>query len=215
MNNMRKLLYIPVIHDQADMGSLETRLSMEGEKKYGQAAWQNHLAQVQTSWDRIENEIKQQLNSTPANKMRIYQDGLPKAGEIGLKIIKEIAKRGSKNYQILEELSRQGAQLEEAESKELLLQEYEYLSILSKATTLTEQLHAYIEFQEVAQELLNKRDAYIANRINITLKKDELGIAFFGGKHYIINRLDKDITINTIQEFKDKISADLINQHSL
>lgn len=70
-------------------------------------------------------------------------------------------------------------------------------------------------YQEAAQELLNKRDAYIANRINITLKKDELGIAFFGGKHSIVDRLDEDITITIIQEFKDKISADLMNQQSL
>ncbi len=210
---MRKLLYIPVVHNQADLGSLEARLSLEGKRKYGQAAWQDHLAQVQISWNRIENEIKQQFNNTPADKARIYQDGLLKAGEIGLKIVKEVARLGSKNYQILEDLLRQGAQLEEAESKELLLQEYGYLSRLSKATTPTEQLKVYLEYRKVAQELLNKRDAYIANRINLTLKKDELGIAFFGSKHSIADRLDEDITITIIQEFKDKISADLVNRY--
>lgn len=212
MNNMRKLLYIPIVHNQADLGSFETRLSLEGGRKYGQAAWQDHLAQVQISWNRIENQIKQQFNSIPVDKIRIYQDGLPEAGEIGLKIVKEVARLGSKNYQILEDLLRQGAQLEEAESKELLLQEYEHLSRLTKATTPAEQLKVYLVYQKVAQELLNKRDAYIANRINITLKKDELGIAFFGSKHSIVDRLDEDITITIIQEVKDKISADLMNQ---
>ncbi|MBU4501913.1 MAG: hypothetical protein KKA79_04920 [Nanoarchaeota archaeon] len=209
---MRKLLYFPIIHDQADMGSLETKISQEGERKYGQAAWKDHLKQVQISWNRLQNKIKQQFDDVPADKVKIYQDGLPEAGEIGLKIIKEVAKRGSKNYQIVEDLLRKGAQLEKAESKELLIQEYNYLSRLRDATTPVEQLNALLVYQEKAQELLNKRDDYIANRINITLKYDELGIAFFGSKHSIIDRLNKDITVTRIQEFKDKITIDLINQ---
>lgn len=212
MSNIRELLYVPIIHNQADLGSFETRLSLEGERKYGQAAWQDHLKQVQKSWNEIENKIKQQFNSIPVDKVRIYQDGLLKAGEIGLKIVKEVARLGSKNYQILEDLLRKGAHLEEAESKEIVLQEYEHLFRIMKATTSAEQLKAYLTYQEVAQELLNKRDIYIANRINITLKKDETGIAFFGGKHSIVDRLDKDITITIIQEFKDKISAMLRNR---
>jgi hypothetical protein len=211
---MRRLLYFLIIHNQADLGSLKESLSAEGERKYGKAEWENHLKQVEKSWNKIEKTIKQHLDdgSIHFNKIRLYQDGLPIAGETGLKVVKDVAKQGSRNYQILEDLIEHGSSLEEAESKELLLGEYEYISRILKAETSTERLKHSILYQDVAQELLDKRDAYIANRINKTLKENELGILFLGGKHSIIDRLDKDINIRLIKEFKDKISTELMNQ---
>lgn len=209
---MRQLLYFPIIHNQADLGSLKESLSAEGERKYGKAEWESHLKQVQKSWDKIEKFIEEyaNTNSISPNKVRLYQDGLPAAGEIGLKIVKDVARQGSRNYQILEDLIARGASLEEAESKELLLEEYSYISRILKAETSTERLKHSILYQDVAQELLDKRDDYIARKINEALKEDELGILFLGGKHSISDRLDKDITVRVIQEFNDKISTDLI-----
>ena len=95
---MKKLIYIPIVHNKADLGSLGSQLSLEGERKYGAIAWQNHLEQVDRSWDEIEIEISQLVKRRSFKKIKIYQDGLPIAGDIGAKIIKDTAEKGSKNY---------------------------------------------------------------------------------------------------------------------
>jgi hypothetical protein len=99
---MKKLLYIPIIHNKADLGSLGSQLSLEGEGKYGVSRWQNHLEQVDKSWDEIEVEILKLLKKKSFDRIKIYQDGLPVVGEIGLKIVKDAAEKGSKNFAIID-----------------------------------------------------------------------------------------------------------------
>jgi hypothetical protein len=207
---MKKLLYIPIVHNQADLGSLGSQLSLEGERKYGVSLWQNHLEQVDKSWDEIEIKISKQLKKISFDKIKIYQDGLPVAGDIGIKIVKDTAKKGSKNYIIIDNLLTQGAKLEIAENKEFLLKEYYLLSDISKAETHEKQLETYLTYQKLSQKLLNNRDNYIANQINVTLNDGEIGIAFFGAAHSIIEKLNKDIKVVVIQMFKDDISLNLI-----
>ena len=60
---MRKLLYFSIVHNQADLGSLKEELLTEGEKRYGKKEWENHLKQVQESWNRIEEFINHYLNT--------------------------------------------------------------------------------------------------------------------------------------------------------
>jgi hypothetical protein len=207
---MKKLIYIPIVHNKADLGSLGSQLSLEGERKYGISLWQNHLEQVDKSWDEIEIEISKQLKKISFDKIKIYQDGLPVADGIGIKIVKDTAKKGSKNYNIIDNLLTRGAKLEIAENKEFLFKEYYLLSDISKAETHEKQLVAYLTYQELSQELLNDRDNYIANQINVTLNDGEIGIAFFGAAHSIIDKLNKDINVIVIQMFKDDISLNLI-----
>lgn len=210
---MRHALYFSTIHNQADLGSMGMELSKAGERKYGETEWKEHIQQVQESWDRIEKFVEEYIktNNIHINKIRLYQDGLPIAGEIGLKIVKDVAKQGSKNYQILESLISRGAYLEEAESKELLLEEYKNISRIIQAKTPAEQLQQSLLYKGIAEELLNKRDNHIAKKINTTLNKGELGLIFFGGEHSIVDKLDKDITCQVIQEFNNKISTKLRN----
>ncbi len=206
---MKKLLYIPIVHNQADLGSLGTALSSEGERKYGAQQWTEHLQQVNRSWDEIENEISMRLNDFPSGSVRIYQDGLPANGETGIKIIKDTAQKGSKNYTIIDNLLTAGAILELAENKDLLFKEYYLLSDISKAETPEKQLMAYLAYQEFSDEILNDRDKFIANKINETLKDGEIGIAFFGAAHSVIDKLAKDIEVIVIQMFNDNISLNL------
>lgn len=209
---MRILIYIPIVHNKADLGSLGSQLSLEGERKYGVPGWQNHLEQVDKSWDEIEIEISKQHRKISFDKIKIYQDGLPVVDDIGIKIVKDASKRGSKNYHIIDKLLTQGAKLEIAENKEFLFEEYYLLSDISKAETQEKQLEAYITYQNLSQELLNNRDNYIANQINTTLNDGEMGIAFFGAAHSIIDKLNKDIKVVVIQKFKDVISLNLIKK---
>ena len=207
---MKKLIYIPIVHNKADLGSLGSQLSLEGERKYGVSLWQNHLEQVDKSWDEIEIEISKRLKKISFARIKIYQDGLPVINDIGIKIVKESAEKGSKNYSIIDRLLTRGAKLEIAENKDFLLQEYYLLSDISKAETPEKQLESYIAYQNKSQELLNNRDHYIANQINITLNNGEMGIAFFGAAHSILDKLNKEIKIVVIQMFKDDISLNLL-----
>jgi len=197
---MRKLFYIPIVHNQADLGSMGSELSLEGERKYGVEKWKKHLIEVDESWDKIENELIKKIKKI--DKIKIYQDGLPIIGEIGLKIIKDVAEKGSKNYQIIEKLIDKGAILEQAENKELLFKEYHLISDIINAKP-EDKLKASLIYQSESIKLLNDRDEFIANQINTTL--NEIGIAFFGSAHSIIDKLDKNIKIVEIKFF-DKIS---------
>ena len=84
---MKKLIYFPIVHSQADLGSVAANLSDEGQKKYGEKLWKEHLKSVDKSWDIIELFISQLIFQYPNTKFKIYQDGLPAIGELGLKII--------------------------------------------------------------------------------------------------------------------------------
>ncbi len=217
---MRQLLYFMVVYNQADAGQLKEELSAEGMKKYGKREWESHLKSVQESWDRIEQIAEKYLDASgiPINRVRIYQDGLPAAGEIGMQIVREVAGKGSKNYRILENLVIRGACLEEAESRKLLRQEHDYLSRILKAPSEAEKLKQYIFYLEASPRLLAERDRYTAEKINTTLNEDEFGLAFFGGTHSIVDKLAEDIEVTVIDEFHDKISADLmagVNSNSI
>jgi len=210
---VKKLIYIPIVHNRADLGSLGSQLSLEGERKYGASAWQHHLEEVDRSWDEIEIAIFKQLKKSSFDKIRIYQDGLPVVNEIGIKIVKDAAENGSKNYLIIDNLLTRGAKLEIAENKEFLLKEYYLLSDIKKAETPEKQLEAYLIYEKMSRELLKMRDDFIANQINETLQDGEVGIAFFGAAHTVLNKLKKDIKVAVIQMFVDEISVSLVNKN--
>lgn len=205
---MRKLIYIPIVHNLADMGSAGAELSLQGEKKYGKEKWNEHLISVDKSWDDINLIIHNKLNLRYDN-VKIYQDGLLVVDEIGLKIIEDVASKGSINYQIIYYLISLGCKLEQAESKELLIDEYHLTKNILESNTPMNKLKANVIYQILADKLLNDRDEHIANQINITLKDDEIGIAFFGAVHSIIDKLNSDIIVDIIQLFKDEISLNL------
>jgi hypothetical protein len=206
---MKKLLYIPIVHNQTDLGSLGDTLSTEGGKKYGASTWQEHLEQVDLSWEKMESEISNRVKEISPDKIKIYQDGLPVVDETGIKIVKEAAKNGSANYVIVDNLLTKGAKLEIAENKELLLKEYYLLSDVAKSETPEHTLRAYLIYQNESKELLNDRDNHIANQINTTLNDGDIGIAFFGAAHSITNKLNEDIDVDVIQMFTDEISLKL------
>jgi hypothetical protein len=206
---MKRLLYIPIVHNQTDLGSLGQTLSAEGGKMYGTSAWQDHIEQVDVAWHKIKAEILKRINKVSPDKIKIYQDGLPVAGETGIKIVQDTARQGSINYSIIDNLLSMGAKLEPAENKELLLKEYYLLADITKAETPEGAYKALQTYQDMSDKLLNDRDNHIANQINATLDDGELGVAFFGAAHSIINKLNKDIKIVVIQMFTDEISLKL------
>ena len=85
----RRLIYIPIIHTEIDMGSLAESLKKEYIRKYGMVLWQQHLEKINNLWTDIEDRLNQR--HLCYDQVKIYQDGLPVCGK-ELHIVQDIAK---------------------------------------------------------------------------------------------------------------------------
>lgn len=193
---MRTLLYVPIIHMAADLGTLAPAVSERGIKGLGEEVWKEHLQTVGGFW----NSLARYFDGLEVSGFRIYQDGLLANGDIGLKIVEEGLKSGSKNYEIISRLIRKGAVLVKTEDFALVNKERNFLINLTKAGTKIEKLIAYLRYKLSTSYLLKKRDRFIADRINETLKERETGILFIGAYHNISPMLDKDIQVKEVKK---------------
>jgi hypothetical protein len=123
--------------------------------------------------------------------MRVYQDGLPVCRH-ELEIVSELASAGNRNHGLLLKLQARGATLMGTESPELLVEEYQLAAaaFASGAAARTE-----VRQKQLRDALLEKRDRYIAARINGTLGAGESGILFMGMLHQVVRYLDSDIDV--------------------
>lgn len=192
---MKSLIYIPIIHEDVDLGSLAAAARKKGLEICGNAVWERHKETVRLFWKRIEQFLK----SIDANDLEIFQDGLPAEGHMGLKIIQEGAKRGSRNHQIVLDLIHRGATLKKTEDIELLKEELERSKRLSGAGERQNDL-APEEDLACGKNLMVKRDRIVAQNINRHLK--QRGVLFMGAFHTIIPQLDKTISINELKSVK-------------
>jgi hypothetical protein len=193
---MRKLILIRIVHTSSDMGSMGEGLVKEGMAKMGREKWLENQRKIEKFWDELEKEIDA-LN-LDYSKTRIYQDGLPCGGELGLRIVRETADKGSKNYQIVRKLIERGAAIEATESPELLRKEYEHIKALITARTPEEKADAVRRYEQIKDELMQERDAYIAKAIDISLNDNETGVLFIGAVHNVIPELAKDIEVKSL-----------------
>ena len=131
-------------------------------------------------------------------KLRIYQDGLPCAGALGERIVRETAARGSKNYLIVQKLMDRGAQIEATESADLLRQEYGYIKALLEARTDEERRSAEERYNQVKDKLLEERDLFIARAIDASLKEGETGLLFIGASHNVLPKIAGDIEVKCL-----------------
>ena len=193
---MRKLILVKIVHTSTDMGSMGEGLVKEGMAKMGREKWFENQRKIEKFWDDLEKEIDGL--GLDNSKIRIYQDGLPCGGELGLRIVRETADKGSKNYQIVRKLIERGAVIEATESPELLRKEYEHIKALITARTPEEKADAAHRYDQIKDELLQERDAYIAKAIDISLKDGETGVLFIGAFHNVIPELAKDIEVKSL-----------------
>ncbi len=91
-----------------------------------------------------------------------------------------------------------GAVIEATESPELLRKEYEHIRALITAKTPEEKADAARRYDQIKDELMQERDAYIAKAIDISLKDDEKGVLFIGAFHNVIPGLAKDIEVKSL-----------------
>lgn len=189
---MRRLVYIPIIHTEVDMGSVSEEMKKEYLARYGRSKWLEHLKLIDRLWD----TIGKRLTAMPLDygRTRLYQDGLPICGREA-DIVRELAAMGSRNYLLLTELMEKGATLMGTESPDLLIMEHG--NIKEMASELGKRggkgrLEAY---RSVSNGLLAKRDQFIAARIADTLMDGETGILFIGAMHKVDKSLPRDIKV--------------------
>ncbi len=185
----RKLVYIPIIHTATDMGTLGASIRGKKLSTLGRQGLTRSAVVVEKMWERIEG-VTARLPLTQGT-VRLYQDGLPVCGH-EREIVSELAGAGSRNHRLLLELEARGATLMGTESPDLLIEEYQ-LATATFASCAT--LKTSASQQHLRDSLLEKRDRFIARRINTTLAAGESGILFLGMLHEAAKYLDSDIDI--------------------
>ena len=199
---MRTLLYVPIIHDEADMGSAGTALARRSAELWGNRRWKIHKDTVRGFWE----SIGTYLLSLDPRRLRVYQDGLAADGEVGRRIVNEAASRGSKNYQLVLDLLDRGAALRKTEDALLLLREYENIFARAQQGSAGEQPWDIRRDREQDDLLTEERDRFIADTIAATLREGELGVLFIGAYHHVISRLAADISVDMVKN-REKVSA--------
>lgn len=189
---MRTLIYIPIIHTEVDMGSVSEEVKKEYLSKYGKSKWLKHLDLISNLWE----TIRKRLLKMPVDysKTRLYQDGLPVCGK-EFEIVKELAGMGSKNHILLMELVDMGATLMGTEDSGLLLQEHKMIKEIVGTRGKNQVKEKLEEYRKHSDDLLVRRDDFIAKRISETLQDGETGILFIGALHKVDKRLPRGIKV--------------------
>jgi hypothetical protein len=185
----RKLIYIPIIHTAADMGTLGASIRGKKLSTLGRQGLTRNAAMVEKMWEEIERVVA--LLPLAEGTVRVYQDGLPVCGH-EREIVSELAGAGSRNHRLLLELETRGATLMGTESPELLVEEYQLATTAFAPGTA---VRTNLRQQKLRDTLLEKRDRFVAERINQTLSAGESGILFLGLLHESAKYLDSDIEV--------------------
>ena len=195
---MRKLLYVPVIHVESDLGSIAPDIDKRSAGICGKERWEKHKKTVNSFWDSIEDYFKKM----DAGNLKIYQDGLLADGELGRKIIEEGARRGSRNFHIVLDLMERGGEIRKTEDVGLLKEEYNQILKLAQTKSFWEKTTAYIGYRVRKDRIMEKRDIYIAKTINETLEAGEKGVLFMGAFHEIVQHIAKDINVKEVKNIE-------------
>ena len=193
---MRKLYLVPVIHMSADMGSLAAALDERATAELGQELWHKHKEVVSGFWE----SIAQFFALLDVGGFKVYQDGLVADGDVGLRIVNQGVKEGSRNYETVSHLLRRGATLVRTEDISLVKKEYDFITKMAQAKSLRQREVASLRYRLAQGRLLEQRDGSIAARINITLKEGETGILFIGAYHQVLPKLAADIEVSQVKE---------------
>jgi hypothetical protein len=185
----RTLISIPIIHTPEDMGAFSPAIAQATLRKLGRPGLQRKLRAVAEAWQEIEAAIRSL--DLDYSKVRLYQDGLPVCGREP-EIVAAMARAGSRNHLLLQELLSKGATLMGTESGDLLQEEYQLAQESLKPTTRA----AVLARRRVrGEDLLKRRDRFIGQRLNETLQPGETGLLFLGMLHAVEQYLAPDIQV--------------------
>jgi hypothetical protein len=193
---MKTLIYVPILHTSADLGSLSKEVTQRGIARLGAEVWAQHRETVTGFW----RSVWEFFDGIEVAGMKIYQDGMVTDGAMGRRIVEDTAKAGSLNYQLVQKLLDQGASLVKTEDFDLVKQEYDRLLALTRAQSMRAKLLAVAKYKLTKTSLLAKRDAFIAARIDETLQTGQTGILFIGAVHEVGQQLAANIRIEEVKD---------------
>ena len=188
----RVLVYIPIVHTETDMGGLSGPVQRAALRLMGLKAWRRKSRTVDSIWTEIERAIDRL--GLGYERVRLYQDGLAVCGR-EIEIVTDLAEKGSRNHCLLLKLIEKGASLMGTESAELLLEEYEHAKRAAAVQKTGGALRAPPLESSNGASLLDRRDRFIAARINGTLCTGETGVLFLGMLHSLDNLLAEGIRV--------------------
>jgi len=188
----RNLIYFPIIHSQVDMGAFSESVRRATLRKLGKKAWKRRVNLIDKMWASMEKVIDGL--ALRYEKVRLYQDGLPVCGREA-EIVAYLAKAGSCNHRLLLRLMERGATIMGSESPDLLIEEYELDKQILAAGDTLETAKIETHQKKLSDSLLKRRDQFIADRINSTLRFGETGILFLGMLHSLESWLAKDVRL--------------------
>jgi len=195
---MRKLIYVPIIHSVADMGTMGDELKRKSVSGLGENVWQKHTETVVGYWEAIESYFEN--SDLYVRGIKIYQDGMFVDGEMAMKLIRDGVKSGSKNSEIVSSLISCGAIIMKTEDFKMVKDEYDGLQSIIKSKTNIQKLIQLLRYKMLKPIFLRRRDRFIAATIDETLGPNETGILFIGAYHKVMNWLPKDITVIELKE---------------
>jgi hypothetical protein len=196
---LRRLIHVPIVHSQADLGPIQERVRQAYIEKGGEKAWKESREALAEFWNAL--EIAMDRLSVDYATLRLYQDGLPVCG-LEEKIVHDLAQQGGANYRILLKLMGRGAKIEGTEDPDLLRKEYQLIMDGLHADTGDRGADAARDGNaEVFRDLLDRRDRFVAQRIDETLRAGETGILFLGALHHATELLADTIQVTTLSEF--------------
>ncbi|MEM7622237.1 MAG: hypothetical protein AAF235_03440 [Planctomycetota bacterium] len=183
----RTLDIVPILHAEADMGSLAAQLRA----RMGDAAYEQRQAELNRFWDGLASWA----SNVAAEGLHVFQDALPvieePASPSPLQMVRELAAKGSANHAIIARLATRGATIHGTEDPALLLEEYSLAKAAADAAVANRLPDPRHETR--ARAVLERRDRYIAARIAQTLPEDAQGVLFLGLLHSVERYLPDDI----------------------
>jgi len=180
----------------ADLGTLAPAMDKRGIVELGKDLWLRHKETIAHFW----NSIAEFFDSLGVKGYKIYQDGLIANGEMGMRIVEEGVKEGSKNYEVISGLLKRGASLVRTEDLHLVKKEYDSISKIVRSKSSGGKIVASLRYKLIQNKLLKERDDFIAKRIDETLGDGETGILFIGAYHDVIPQLPVDIEIREVKK---------------
>lgn len=192
---MRILYYLSIVHAREDYGefggiiwkAIEQNSSPQVRKYFEEKA-----REIQDFWKLAGEEIVKEIKDFKG--VRIYQDGFPvgernKILEFFNYVIKDNPK--SSNYLLIKELLARGAILEGTEDMNLVKEQWEIYLKAAQVKTQEEQTRILRLNALRSEELTQKRDEFIAERINKTLPDGGKGLLLIGAEHKVIQEIDR------------------------
>lgn len=193
---MRTLIYVPIIHSSADLGSVGKDVAARGRSDLGEDFWQTHTEIVDGFWDVIAHYFA----ALDARGLKVYQDGMVADGEMGRTIVDEVLKTGSKNYGVIAGLLDRGAVLVKTEDLRLVKEERDRIVKITREKSTARKLAGFLKYRLTKNRLLDERDRFIAGQIGDTLKDGETGVLFIGAYHNVKKYLAGDILCKDLKD---------------